>query len=60
MDTQLWQQVRNVFHATLELPLDQRAAYLDKSCAGWGHPQNQLPNKKRRGRFRKPHGNGVN
>jgi len=33
MDTQLWQQVRNVFHATLELPLDQRAAYLDKSCS---------------------------
>jgi serine/threonine protein kinase/tetratricopeptide (TPR) repeat protein len=33
MDTQVWQQVRNVFHAALELPVEKRTAFLDESCS---------------------------
>ncbi len=29
-----WQQVEEVYHAVLALPLDQRTAYLEQACAG--------------------------
>lgn len=33
MDTALWQQIREMFHAVLELPAGQRERYLDEACS---------------------------
>src|ERR1044071_8880858 len=32
MDTALWQQIREVFHAAVELPAAERERYLDNAC----------------------------
>jgi serine/threonine-protein kinase len=34
MTPERWQQVKNLFHAALELDASQRAAFLDEACAG--------------------------
>ena len=33
MDTALWQQIREVFHAVLDLPVEQRERYLNEACS---------------------------
>ena len=32
MDTALWQQIREAFHAAIELPVEQREEYLNRAC----------------------------
>ncbi len=32
MNTELWQQIREVFHAAVELPLAERAGFLERNC----------------------------
>jgi hypothetical protein len=33
MDTALWQKIREVFHAAVELPCGERERYLNTACA---------------------------
>jgi len=32
MNTELWAQIREVFHAAVELPPSERAAFLERTC----------------------------
>ena len=34
MTPRRWQQIERLFHDALERPLEERAAFLDQSCAG--------------------------
>jgi tetratricopeptide (TPR) repeat protein len=34
MTPELWQQLKPLFHAALELPVEERTAFMDEACAG--------------------------
>ena len=64
VDSKRWEQVDNLFQAALELPTEERNAFIKKACADDAERPRALgdqalrPARDRQGRHRRPAGGG--